>query len=213
MNRVGGDRDEISKWLNERAAQIIRQLGPGTAFPQEDGEFAENTTYWVKQYLARYFDVGDIPFFDGDDLAGTILQRAVQYFPRFRGTGTYTGWLYVIGRNTAVRPRKEMAEAPRALEEEIDRQQSQFSELVIERIDNRVCLDQLLATLPQKYADVLHLMIGGKSTSEVSGILGIAEGSVRSRCSRALRLLSASRDRIRAVCAVPRAAQTGKGPG
>ena len=139
--------------------------------------------------LARYLcrDAGE-----AEDLLQEVLMRALRYRHQFRPGTNLRAWLKAIMRNThALRRRRRSREAPYdpAVAEYVTAITSDPT-ISLELDDVR----RVLNLLPTQWRDVLLLAAGGRSYDEISFVLGLPMGTVKSRISRA-------RDRLQAVLA------------
>jgi RNA polymerase sigma-70 factor, ECF subfamily len=123
---------------------------------------------------------------DADDALQETLIRAWTALPRFRGDAQLSTWLYRIALNAVhdVRARtRPTAELVDAWAEDVDRfEQAQLGD----------ALQDALTALPEDYrvAVVLYDVLGA-SYAEIAELVGVAEGTVKSRIFRGRRELAA----------------------
>lgn len=127
---------------------------------------------------------------DAEDLTEDTFLRAFRFFSKFREGTNVKSWLYKIMHNIFINNYRKAKREPETLEfkEEIleiqNVPQDFFSKLLDEEIQ------EALDSLPQEYKDAVILSdIEGFSYAEISGILNCPVGTVRSRLSRARKLL------------------------
>jgi RNA polymerase sigma-70 factor (ECF subfamily) len=144
----------------------------------------------LARWLAR-------PPADADDIVQEAILRAYRGFEGFRGEDAKP-WLLAIVRNcffTAVGQARQSRSVP--LPEEsaanddaalID--ESPNPELTALRVDQRRKLDQVVATLPQEFREVLILReMEDLSYREIAQVTGAPIGTVMSRLARARAML------------------------
>jgi RNA polymerase sigma-70 factor, ECF subfamily len=122
-----------------------------------------------------------------EDVVSTVFTNALAQLPRFRGDGTFAGWLFQIARNAtwdvyrgrvAVPIRWDAASAEPGPEERL---------LAHERASQ---LHTLIRLLPPEQQHLLALRYGaGLAFDEIGAIVGAAPGTVRVRMHRILERL------------------------
>ncbi|WNS43720.1 RNA polymerase sigma factor [Paenibacillus sp. MMS20-IR301] len=144
-------------------------------------------------------DVWNYAFFltrsreQANDISQEVFLKAYKNAARYRGQATLKTWLLTITRNTAFSWRRNSFW--RRFVPLGDRQEPAGSALSAEKeaIGNQYAnrIWELIMELPDKYREVLVLDIQQDlSVAEMSALLGIAQGTVKSRLGRA-------RDKIR----------------
>ena len=135
---------------------------------------------------------------DAEDVAQEAILKAFRYLDTFRGDSKFSTWLIRITINEA---RMRVRQAHGALFESLDEDErnaqgeyiprdfSDWHELpseILERKEVRALLAKAMAALPQMYREVLVLRdVHQFSIAETAQMLGIPEGSVKTRLSRA----------------------------
>ena len=110
--------------------------------------------------------------------------KVFQNIDRFKGTGSFEGWLKRIFINTAIeqlRKNKKFAHA------DLD-QEYQISNNDLNALDNLAVEDllQLLKKLPEGYRTIFNLyVIEGYNHKEIADMLGISDGTSKSQLARA----------------------------
>jgi RNA polymerase sigma-70 factor (ECF subfamily) len=119
---------------------------------------------------------------EAEDVAQEALLRIFSKIRTFRTDGSFARWAYVIARNAAIaRLRSRSREVPLEHAEEIAAPQ---------RGDTARALRESLDTLPERLREtVLMYYIDGYTGSEIGQSLGVAAGTVRSRLTKARRML------------------------
>lgn len=129
-----------------------------------------------------------------DDVAQEVYLRMYKYLLkngkeklRFESIGN---WAYTISKNESLRfnskkNRQNFHETELVLEI-TDHSENQFETRMIDKLE----YDELLASLPKPYREVMQLTIEGLSGNEISAELNIANGTVKSRLSRARSILN-----------------------
>lgn len=127
---------------------------------------------------------------DAADALQEAMLSAHRAAARFRGDSAVTTWLHRIVVNACVdRLRRRAAHRtvplPGAEEQEEGRPRRQ--EPAAPTVDHDTAMDvrQALAQLPyEQRASLILVDIEGHSVAEVAQMLGVAEGTIKSRCSR-----------------------------
>lgn len=128
---------------------------------------------------------------DAEEVAQDALLRAYKSFSRLRDRNAFRGWLARIAwrlaldrqRGTRRRERRELA-APNTLPRPDVEQVAAASEFESH-------LARAMEELPEKYRETLILAaIQGYSTAEVAKLLGLPEGTVKSRLYSARKILA-----------------------
>lgn len=118
-----------------------------------------------------------------EDLAQETFLRAFDRIGSFRFESRFSTWLYRIGRNTAIdamRRRDRRRDLPRRIS---PRDDEPGPELGLE-------MSEALATLSEKLRETLLLVeITGLTCQEAGMVLGVPEGTVKSRLYHARRHL------------------------
>ena len=118
-----------------------------------------------------------------DDVVQETYIRAYNAIQKgkFRGESELSTYLYTIAKNEALRANSNLEREERKIEKlkKEYRPGARFTSFFsFERIL------ELLGIMPDIYSKVLKRQMDGKSIEEISGELGIAEGTVKSRSSR-----------------------------
>ncbi|MGH3655301.1 MAG: RNA polymerase sigma factor SigM [Micromonosporaceae bacterium] len=142
----------------------------------------------VRRHRDRLWAVALRTLGDREEAADALqdaLLSAYRAAPRFRGDSAVTTWLHRIvvnacldrARRRAVRPTVPLPETPAQEPSVADRTSERETSLVVR---------DALAQLPLEQRAALVLVdLHGFSVTETAEILDIAEGTVKSRCSRA----------------------------
>jgi len=135
---------------------------------------------------------------DAEEVAQEAVLKAFTALPRFRGESKFSTWLIQITINEA---RLKLRKDRRHLYESIDEQQSdeegeyfpkdfadrrEIPSEQLQRAELRNALKRASDSLPPKYREVLILRdVEHLSIQETAQVLGITEGSVKTRLLRA----------------------------
>lgn len=135
---------------------------------------------------------------DAEEVAQEAVLKAFTALPRFRGESKFSTWLIQITINEA---RLKLRKDRRHLHESVDEQQTneqgdyfpkdyadwrEIPSETLQRKELREALKRALDSLPPKYREVLILRdVQHLSIQETAQVLGITEGSVKTRLLRA----------------------------
>jgi len=127
---------------------------------------------------------------DAADMMQEVWVKVWRNLPRFKGDSSLSTWLYRVAMNTCLdelRRRKKGAQVSmETLAESGWEPTDPQAEELLERSINRELLLSALSTLAEDYRAVLVLRdLQGMAYEEISAILNIPLGTVRSRLSRA----------------------------
>ncbi len=126
-----------------------------------------------------------------DDLTQDAFLRVIRGLPTYSPSHPFSNWLYTIvlnvGRNHVRRSPKVISVDPSDLHE-ITRDRGRWSEWSENIV--AMTLMRLVSRLPVDMREVVSLRIGSElSYREIGGLLGIPEGTARSRMFNALEIL------------------------
>ena len=140
---------------------------------------------------------------EAEDLTQQIFVRMWHALPRFRGDSKFTTWLHMIATNTCLNRRRQLARQLEAEMPQEDLLQSVSSTLgnpsqEVAQQDERAGLWAAVERLPQKYGLVLGLFYQQQlSYAEISKVLELPMGTVKSHLNRARRALRDALERMR----------------
>jgi RNA polymerase sigma-70 factor (ECF subfamily) len=119
---------------------------------------------------------------DAADALQDAMLSAHRSAPRFRHDASVSSWLYRIVVNACLdRLRRNKSHLTTALEEDTCHVGDPTP-----RVDTAIVVERALLRLPvEQRAAVVAVDMQGYSVAETARMLGIAEGTVKSRCSRA----------------------------
>ena len=138
------------------------------------------------------------PTRDADDATQEALIKIVRSLPKFDGRSSFATWAYRIATNAALDELRKRKRRPtlRSVHdsetgdggfEPVD----EMSERRIGSVADRLALDDALAALPEDYRSAVVLRdVGDLDYAEISDVLGIPVGTVKSRIARGRRLLA-----------------------
>jgi len=188
---------EDEKTMEVRALLDASIARPRTGWVDPDAALVSAARKEPEAFLAlydRYFDrvLGYVRLRIRDestceDVTSTVFTTALGQLRRFRGDGTFAGWLFQIARN-AVRDVQRrpaavtLVDDPTASEPDVE---ERF--LAYERAAH---LHSLIRLLPPGQQHLLGLRFGaGLAFDEIGAIVGAAPGTVRVRMHRILEQL------------------------
>ena len=120
---------------------------------------------------------------DRQDLFQDIVLHAWNAFPRFRGEAKFSTWLYRVAINTAItgiRKKQRSVDAKQELEEGLEMMDSTSQE-EDERLQE---LQTAISRLNQVEKAIVMLYMEERSYDEMEEILGMSQGSLRTKMSR-----------------------------
>jgi RNA polymerase sigma factor (sigma-70 family) len=128
-----------------------------------------------------------------EDIAQTVFQRMLKYRHTYRDQGSFTAWMYHLGRRCATDHYRKSSSAPIAVDPsdlEAHADESRGADESAARRDDHALLHQALGRLDRDDREVLLLSrLQELSFAEVAGILECSVGAARVRAHRALRSL------------------------
>jgi RNA polymerase sigma-70 factor (ECF subfamily) len=122
------------------------------------------------------------------DVTQNAFLRAFRFLRRYRGESKFSTWLFTIARNCAVDELRRTSRQDRIVRR-ADAEPARTHPDHTTRIEVREALADLPANLREP---VVLIDMFGMSYREVSGLLRIPEGTVKSRVHRARELLAAA---------------------
>jgi RNA polymerase sigma-70 factor (ECF subfamily) len=128
---------------------------------------------------------------DAADALQEALLSAHRSAPRFRHDASVSSWLYRIVVNSCLdRLRRNKSHPTSALEDDACHVGDPTP-----RVDTALVVERALMRLPvEQRAAVVAVDMQGFSVAETARLLGVAEGTVKSRCSRARAKLAETLD-------------------
>ena len=142
---------------------------------------------------------------DAADALQDAMLSAHRSAPAFRHDAAVSSWLYRIVVNACLdRLRRNKTHPTTALEDDVCHVGDPTP-----RVDTAIVVERALMRLPvEQRAAVVAVDMQGYSVAETARMLGIAEGTVKSRCSRARAKLAEALEYFNAgAAAEPRAAE------
>ena len=174
MNRIRPGAD--CRGVNDELLVIRCQLGEREAF-------AELVRAWhdpVRGYLRRMLDDDR-----SDDVAQEVWLAVFRALPRLREPARFAPWLFTIARRAVTDRLRAHYAQPAPPEAEPD---DDPADLLLDRIT----LTEALNTVPPREREVLILFhLQDLSLEDCAEICGVPAGTVKSRLSRARKLLRA----------------------
>ncbi|GLZ50063.1 hypothetical protein Acsp06_62480 [Actinomycetospora sp. NBRC 106375] len=137
---------------------------------------------------------------DTADVVQTTWVRALTALarPDHEVTGVVMGWLWSIARHEAIdRLRRARIRRTSTLSAGLDIAAPSNDYAAA---DARIVLAEMLDTLPEHHRDAITLVwLRGLSVQEAADVLGVASGTVKSRCNRARQLMATAVSRGGAI--------------
>jgi RNA polymerase sigma-70 factor (ECF subfamily) len=141
------------------------------------------------RYFARVLGYARLRIRDAatcEDVTSTVFTTALAQLPRFRGDGSFAGWLFQIARNAV----RDVQRKPRHEPLSLDHEQIGSEPDVEEGLLARECalqLHGLIGLLEPEQQHLLALRYGaGLAFDEIGAVVGAAPGTVRVRLHRIL---------------------------
>jgi RNA polymerase sigma-70 factor (ECF subfamily) len=133
---------------------------------------------------------------EAEDLAQETLLRALSAVDGFRGEAAWGTWLHRIAVNLAydhLRRKDAAPMEPRDPEDTTEVDTTPSAEEALDRRQMGHCVQELLATLPPQYLDVLlKADVLEHTAAEIAGAAGISTGNAKIRLHRARRAMKAA---------------------
>ena len=122
-----------------------------------------------------------------EDVVSTVFTTALAQLPRFRGEGSFAGWLFQIARNAVRDVQRRPSDAPLPARRPVPSRTFEERFLAHERAAQ---LHTLICTLEPEQQHLLALRYGaGLAFDEIGAVVGAAPGTVRVRMHRTLEQL------------------------
>jgi RNA polymerase sigma-70 factor, ECF subfamily len=142
----------------------------------------------VRRHRDRLWAVALRTMRDREDAADALQDALISAYKAaasFRGDSAVTTWLHRIVVNACLdRVRRRQSRATVQLPEEGPHEPADPRDQLAER-DTRMAVDEALGQLPvEQRAAVVLVDVEGWSVAETAAMLGVPEGTVKSRCAR-----------------------------
>jgi RNA polymerase sigma factor (sigma-70 family) len=158
-----------------------------SAFPMVDN-FDDNELIVLRPALVCFARTFVKTPTDADDLVQETMLRALSYRHQFRAGTRLKSWLFTIMRNAfyneALRVRREHPGIDACVADERSLAPSQDHVMALRELHARI------NALPPAFRDTLMLVASGESCEYVAATEGCAVGTVKSRVSRARRMIA-----------------------
>jgi len=137
--------------------------------------------------LVNFFRRMGVPITEAEDLAQTTFLRVYAYRKRWRPTGKFTSFLYVLARHVWTDMVRKSARTPRANEPAVAEATAPGAN---DAADARMDVQSALVELSDKLRSVVVLnLYQGLKYQEIADVLDIPLGTVKSRMHLALKQL------------------------
>ena len=172
------------KGLSDTELALLAKDGDSSAFEEIYDRHASGIARVLASYAGPDRDILD-------DLTQEVFFRVIDSLTSYVPSHPFPHWLYTIalnvGRNHIRRRSKVISVDPRELDS-ISSDQDRIGDWSEEIIE--VTLIRLVTHLPDHMREVVSLRIGsGMPYGEIAEVLGIPEGTARSRMHHAVRIL------------------------
>jgi RNA polymerase sigma-70 factor (ECF subfamily) len=189
------DQNRPADQMDDHSLLEATRTGDETAFQELVRRYRHQITNYVYRMLEDYDRAAD--------LAQETFVRVYVNAERYQATYSFSTYIYRIAHNLAIselRQRKRRRNVPlptffsdkdnEEVEVEIPDQRQVPAETVMISDQRRKAVARAISSLPEKYRDALVLCdLEEKSYEEISEILGLPTGTVKSRINRARNLL------------------------
>jgi RNA polymerase sigma-70 factor (ECF subfamily) len=160
-------------------ADLLRAHAAGDAFAFEE---------LVRRHRDRLWAVALRTTRDREEAADALQDALISAYKAagsFRGDSAVTTWLHRIVVNACLdRIRRRQTRATLQLPEEGPHEPADSRDRVAER-DTRMVVEEALGQLPaEQRAAIVLVDVEGWSVAETAAMLGVPEGTVKSRCAR-----------------------------
>jgi RNA polymerase sigma-70 factor (ECF subfamily) len=164
----------------------------------------------VRRHRDRLWAVALRTMRDPDDAADALQDALISAFraaATFRAESAVTTWLHRIVINACLdRIRRRKARPTVTLPDQGPGEPAEHRDHITER-DTAIVIEDALAQLPPEQAAAITLVdLQGYSVADSAVILGVAEGTIKSRCARGRARLALLLSDLRAKNEVPLAA-------
>ncbi len=181
---------EVRALPGEAAAVLARPADPDAALVAAAREEPQAFLVLYDRYFERVLGYVRLRIRDAatcEDVASTVFTTALAQLPRFRGEGSFAGWLFQIARNAVRDVQRKPLDAP--LPDEVAGSEPDAEERFLAR-ERAVQLHTLIRMLEPEQQHLLALRYGaGLSFDEIGAAVGTAPGTVRVRMHRILEQL------------------------
>jgi RNA polymerase sigma-70 factor (ECF subfamily) len=196
VERLPNSAEQVSVGeMDDHSLLAATLAGDETAFAEIVRRYKNQITNYVYRMLNDYDRASD--------LAQETFVRVYMSAERYQATYSFSTYIYRIAHNLAIselrtRKRRKLFSLPtffsdkdsEEIEVEIeDKRQTMADDQMIAN-ERRAAVDKAIVSLPEKYRMALVLCdIEEKSYEEISEVLGLPVGTVKSRINRARNLL------------------------
>jgi RNA polymerase sigma-70 factor (ECF subfamily) len=174
----------------EASALRTRRLDPDAALVAAAREDPQAFLALYDRYFHRVLGYVRLRIRDAstrEDVVSTVFTTALGQLRRFRGDGTFAGWLFQIARNAVRDVQRRPAAVPLLDEATASEPDVEVRFLAYERAAE---LRALIRLLTPEQQHLLGLRYGaGRAFDEIGAIVGAAPGTVRVRMHRILEQL------------------------
>jgi RNA polymerase sigma-70 factor, ECF subfamily len=181
---------EVRALLGEAAAVPARPADPDAALVAAAREEPQEFLALYDRYFERVLGYVRLRIRDAatcEDVTSTVFTTALGQLPRFRGDGSFAGWLFQIARNAVRDVQRKPLDAPLPDEAAGSEPDAEEQFLAHERAAQ---LHTLIRMLEPEQQHLLALRYGaGLAFDEIGAAVGATPGTVRVRMHRILEQL------------------------
>jgi RNA polymerase sigma-70 factor (ECF subfamily) len=181
---------EVRALLVEPAPEPARPVDPDAALVAAAREEPQEFLALYDRYFERVLGYVRLRIRDAatcEDVASAVFTTALAQLPRFRGDGSFAGWLFQIARNAVRDVQRKPLDAP--LPDEAAGSEPDAEERLLAR-ERAAQLHTLIRMLEPEQQHLLALRYGaGLAFDEIGAVVGATPGTVRVRMHRILERL------------------------
>jgi RNA polymerase sigma-70 factor (ECF subfamily) len=171
----GGARDH-----SEPDARIIEKILAG-----QSALFEEIVRRYQRMVTSVAYRLG-VPASDLEDLVSEVFIKAYRNLARYRPEHAFSTWLYRLATNRILDDRRQRRRE--GYSEPLDERQADpgpGADSVLDESERASAVARALEALPEEYrAPLVLLHMEGRKVSEISAVLAIPEGTVKTRLAR-----------------------------
>ncbi len=140
--------------------------------------------YFEKVYRYHVARTGNVH--DAQDLTSETFKTAYENIDRYRGEGSWGGWLFGIAHHKMVDHFRRQKNHPDELDESLCLESADPETVAFQNIQDRQLFSHLMSLAPER-AEALRLRFwGGLTASEIAQVMGKSEAAVKMLVYRAV---------------------------
>jgi RNA polymerase sigma-70 factor (ECF subfamily) len=165
---------------SEPDARVIEKILAG-----QGSLFEEIVRRYQRMVTSVAYRLG-VPASDLEDLVSEVFLKAYRNLARYRPEHAFSTWLYRLATNRILDDRRQRRREGRS--EPLDERQADTgpgADIVLDETERATVVARALEALPEEYRTPLVLLhMEGRKVSEISAVLSIPEGTVKTRLAR-----------------------------